>query len=161
MGTRRITGRHVLMGLLAFFGVVLLTNTVFIYLALDTFSGLSTEDAYRRGLEYNETLEARAEQRALGWSGLVSYEERDGAAGLLTAVLTDRTGMPLADLQVSGQVRRPTHEGHDLEVTLVQSGAGTYTSEIELPLRGQWDVRLVAVSPGGKRFEMERRIWLK
>ena len=161
MSARTLTGRHVLIGLLAFFGIVLLANTVFIYLALDTFTGLSTENAYQRGLQYNETLEDRAAQRALGWGGQVSYSESAEGAGVLTAVLKDRGGAPLSGLSVSGEVRRPTYEDHDREVILVRSGPGTYSTELELPLRGQWDVHLVAVSPGGERFEMERRIWLK
>ena len=125
MGARILTGRHVLFGLLAFFGFVLLANAVFIYLALDTFTGLTTDNAYQRGLQYNETLEARAAQRELGWSAQVTFAESGGEAGVLTVVLKDRAGAPLEDLRVSGEVRRPTHEGHDRAVTLARSGAGT------------------------------------
>ena len=43
---RRITGRMVLVGLLTFFGVVFAVNGVFVYFALDSWPGLTTEAAY-------------------------------------------------------------------------------------------------------------------
>ena len=55
---RELTGAHVLAGLFAFFGVMLAANGVFVYVATTTFSGLSTDDAYRKGLSYNETIRA-------------------------------------------------------------------------------------------------------
>lgn len=161
MSERRITGRHVLYGLLTFFGVILAANAVFIYLALDTFTGLSTENAYQRGVEYNKTLESRAEQRELGWRAAITFDETGGGAGVLRAALSNRAGMPIEDLRVTGQVRRPTHAGNDQELVLTRSGDGVYSAELTLPGRGQWDVYLVAESRDGTRFEMEQRLWLK
>ena len=161
MSARVITGRHVLYGVIAFFGTVFAANAVFIFLALDTFTGLSTEDPYQRGLAYNQTLEARAAQRALGWNAEVWFSQTNGGQGRLNVMLRDRAGQPLEDLSVMGQVRRPTNVGYDQDVILTRSGPGAYASEMNLPLLGQWDVRLTAQSRSGARFEMERRIWLK
>ncbi len=161
MAGRAITGRHVLFGLLAFFGIVLAANAIFIYLAVDSFTGLSTENAYQRGVAYNRTLEARAAQRELGWGAELAFVQESGGRGTLSVEMRDRAGRPLDDLRISGQILRPTHAGHDQEVVLARSGPGTYAAALDLPLRGQWNVRLVAEARGGKRFEMERRIWLK
>jgi len=161
MAARAITGRHVLWGLLGFFGFVLAANAVFIYLAVDTFTGLSTENAYQRGISYNQTLEARAAQRELGWGAELRFEQESGRRGTLSVEMRDRAGRPLDDLQVSGQVVRPTHAGYDRDVVLGRSGPGEYATTLELPLHGQWDVRLIAEARGGARFQMERRIWLK
>ena len=161
MAVRTLTGRHVLYGLLAFFGVVAAANAVFIYLAIDSFTGLSTDNPYQRGVAYNETLEARSAQRALGWRAEVAFEEASYGRGVLHATLRDRNGVPLEDLQVKGQVRRPTHSGYDQDVVLARAADGVYAVELALPLRGQWDVRLTAEARDGRRFEMERRLWLK
>ncbi len=158
---RTITGRHVLYGFVCFFGVILVANAIFIYLAVDTFTGLSTERPYQRGIAYNETLEARSAQRALGWRAKVSFDEARDGQGVLTVAMRDRAGAPLEDLRVAGQIRRPTHEGLDQDLTLVRSGIGAYSVELILPRRGQWDLRLTAESRDGARFEMEHRIWLK
>ena len=161
MRERRITGRHVLFALLAFFGVVITTNTVFVILALDSWTGVSTQDAYQRGLAYNEVLRAAATQRDLGWTGEVEFESLRDGRGRLEATFADRNGNPVEHLTVRGVVRRPTHEGHDREIALDRSGSGRYTADLTLPLRGQWDVRLHAQGRDGKRFVIEDRIWLK
>ena len=44
-----IEGRHVLIGLVAFFGVMLVANGIFVYYALETFAGGDTSDPYRKG----------------------------------------------------------------------------------------------------------------
>ncbi|MHA1599926.1 MAG: FixH family protein, partial [Alphaproteobacteria bacterium] len=49
-GTKVLTGRHVLIMVLAFFGLVIAANVIFVVLAWQSWSGLSTDDAYRRGL---------------------------------------------------------------------------------------------------------------
>ena len=161
MNPREITGRHVLYGLLAFFGAVIAANAVFIYLAVESFTGLSTDNPYQRGLEYNQTLAARQAQAALGWQGTIAYAEKADGAGRLAATLHTAGGLPLEDLRVTGQIRRPTHDGLDQDLVLTRSAAGTYATDITLPERGQWDVTLVAESRDGKRFEMVQRLWLK
>lgn len=161
MNPREITGRHVLYGLLGFFGAVIAANAVFIYLAVDSFTGLSTENAYQRGLDYNQTLDARQQQAVLGWRGTIDFVEDAEGRGRLIATLHTAGGLALEDLQVTGQVRRPTHEGLDQDLVLTRSGAGTYAANIALPERGQWDVTLIAESRDGKRFEMVQRLWLK
>ncbi|MFQ5774363.1 MAG: FixH family protein [Kiloniellaceae bacterium] len=158
---RTLTGRHVLIAVLAFFGVVIAANAVFVVLALDTWTGLSTENAYQRGLAYNETLRAAAAQRALGWRADLSVRATGAGRDRLEVAFTDRRGAPIESLAVTVRLRRPTHEGFDRDVALARAGPGRYAADLELPLRGQWDVRLSARSRYGKRFEFEDRIWLK
>ena len=62
-----IEGRHVLIGLVAFFGVMLVANGIFVYYALETFAGGDTSDPYRKGMHYNETLAEAARQDERGW----------------------------------------------------------------------------------------------
>lgn len=161
MRTRVITGRHVLVGALAFFAIVLAANAAFVVLALDSFTGLSVESPYERGLAYNETLRQAAAQRALGWTAKVAFDPLGGGRGRLEVALTDRGGRPIEDLRVSGEIRRPAHAGFDRPVTLERSAPGRYASDLELPLRGQWEVRLRAESRHGHGIRIEERIWLR
>jgi len=159
-GARTLSGRHVLTAVLAFFGVVIAVNGIFIVLALRSWSGLSTDDAYRRGLTYNETL-ARAEtQRALDWRAQAALQP--GASGMarLTVVFADRAGAPVEGLAISGELRRPARADLDRDVELVREGPGLYGADVNLPLSGQWDVRLRATSPNGAIFVLEERLWL-
>ena len=61
----RITGRMVFFGLVAFFGLIAAVNGVFMFYALDTFPGLTTEDSYKKGIVYNRTLDDAEARRRL------------------------------------------------------------------------------------------------
>lgn len=158
---KRLTGRHVLLMLLGFFGAVAAANAVFIYLAVSSFPGLETENAYARGLAYNETLRDAEAQRKLGWSVTLDHAATEGGGQRLTVSIRDRAGVPLADLAVAGVLRRPTHEGMDQSLDFRPLGAGRYAAEPSLPAAGQWDIRLSATARDGAFYLLERRLWLK
>ncbi len=158
---RKVTGRHVLIGVLIFFAVVLAANGAFVYLALDSWTGLSTRNAYQKGLRHNEILRAAQAQKALGWRAALEFEAGDARRGRLQATFRDERGDPVEYLTVTAAIRRPTHEGFDQDATLSRSGPGRYAVDLELPLAGQWDVRVSATSPHGARYEIEKRIWLR
>ncbi len=152
----RFTGRMALALFAAFFGVVFVVNGIFVYFATDTWRGLDTDDAYRKGLAWNDRL-ARAEvQRALGWRTELVL---DGARPALR--LADRAGVPLNGLDVTGVARRPVDEHADRPLKMVWQGDGLYRAAAELPERGQWDVRLEVARRDGPPFLIEQRLWLK
>lgn len=160
-GGRRLTGPKVLAWLLGFFGLVMAVNGVFVYLALDSFSGLSTEQAYQKGLSYNETLRAGRAQRALGWRARVESEWRGlDRPARIDVTLQDRDGAPLAGLSLSGNLRWPVKEGSDRALTFTDLGDGRYAGEAVLPYPGNWDLSLVAVRGDGAEMRIERRLWL-
>ena len=70
---REITGRTVLLSLVAFFGVVFAVNGVFFWFASDSWTGLSTEDAYRKGIAFNDQLARADAQKRLGWTAETDY----------------------------------------------------------------------------------------
>lgn len=160
-----IRGKHVLMMMLAFFGTVILVNLVFVYFALDSWTGITTENAYKEGLQYNETIAARDAQRDLGWQAEISLTVAADGSEQLAVTLRDQDGRPLPGLSVSGTLRRPTHEGYDQEVRLVEQTAGRYSVPLTLPLRGNWDLALSAspvdAHPDDPAFVMKTRLWLK
>ena len=55
---RELTGRAVLLILLAFFGVVIAVNLIMARYAVSTFAGVETESSYKAGLAF--TAEHRA-----------------------------------------------------------------------------------------------------
>lgn len=154
--SRRFTGRTALTLFLSFFGIVFAVNGVFVYVATESWRGIDTEDAYRRGLAYNETL-ARAEaQRALGWRTELSLE---GARLVLR--LADRVGEPLNGLEVTGVARRPVDAAADRPLVFEWVGDGVYRAGSELPAHGQWDARISVTRRDGPPYLIEQRLWLK
>jgi nitrogen fixation protein FixH len=161
MNGARLTGRQVLLAVLGFFAVVLVANGVFVYLAVDSWPGLDTENAYRRGLAYNRELEAASAQAALGWR--VSLEVRDaGARSVLVEVrIRDAAGAGVDGLDVSARLRRPTHEGLDTELALAGTGGGGYSDRAAVNGAGNWDLRVVAREAGEVRYVVDDRIWVQ
>ncbi len=158
-----IRGKHVLIAVLAMFSLVIAVNLVFVYLALDTFTGVTTENPYKEGLAYNQVLAARDAQRDLGWQGAVTYDREvaDDAPRQIAVSLSDRDGRPLAGLLLAGGLRRPTHAGVDQALVWRETAPGRYTAEVSLPELGNWDLTVSARDGDGPPFEMKARLWFK
>jgi nitrogen fixation protein FixH len=52
---------------LAFFLVVLSVNISYIYISQSTWRGISTQNSYQKGLQYNQVLQTAKKQKELGW----------------------------------------------------------------------------------------------
>ena len=90
---RTLTGRGVLFWLALFFGVVILTNAIFVTAAVKTFRGEDEQKPYLQGIAYNQTLARRAEQVELGWRAVIAAERSgDGAHARLTSPSAARAG---------------------------------------------------------------------
>ena len=153
----RITGRHVLGGFLAFFGLIFAANAVFVYFALSSWTGLETEKHYQEGLAYNRILAADDSQTALGWRARVEVENAAHGRVRIILHLQDKAGDPLDGAVVHSDLIRPTHEGYDLSAQLKPLGGGRYGAEFTLPLAGQWDVR-VAAHADDRRYLLQDRV---
>lgn len=152
----RKAGRRVLAYILAFFGVVIVANGIFIYAALKSWSGLETKDAYERGLAYNETLRAAEEQIAQGWTLDLSVEKASPGEGAVSALLRDASGVGIDGLAVTVRFVRPVAEGYDRTVALAPVGEGRYRADVALPMAGQWDARVLATGERGRLQAVKR-----
>lgn len=158
IGEKQWTGRTALCLFLAFFGVVFAANAAFIYLASVSWTGLATEDAYRKGVAYNQTIDRAAAQRALGWQTAVSLAPVDGGTHRLGLTLRDRADAPLNGRTVTATLRRP---GVDdvIETALQWRDSGYYASDLVLPYPGQWDVRIEVARDPDQPYLIETRLW--
>lgn len=158
--THEITGKHVLLGFVAFFGLIFVANAIFVFLALDSWTGLETRQHYNEGLAYNKILAADERQKSLGWRVNVTVEPISDGKARLVVSLQDESGQALSGIDVQSSFFRPTHEGHDFVVPLHAVGEGKYAADFDLPLAGQWDVR-VAAHRGKDRYLMQDRVVLR
>ena len=86
--TRRFTGRHMLVLMLAFFGTVVAVNLLMAMLATRTFGGTVVDNSYVASQSFNSWLEQGRAQRRLGWTAAVEL----GADRHVTAVLAAAEG---------------------------------------------------------------------
>jgi nitrogen fixation protein FixH len=152
--------------------IVVAVNGVLIAYAIGTFPGLTTEDAYRKGLAYNRTLAAADAQAARGWhleltmqpatpggGGTVEADAAGGRTAVLAARFTEAAGQPLTGLQVQAILERPVGVAGGLTVDLAAAGDGVYRVTLALPDAGQWQVRVLA-RRGDETFQESRRFLL-
>lgn len=152
---RPFTGRHLLYWLLGFFGVMLVANVIFVWLALDTFTGVASETAYQDGLAYNQRLEAAAAQKALGWSGQVTQEPQR-----VVLTLSDGEGQAVRGLDLEARFQRPTHDGQDRSRLMVEAAPGRYVAPLDLPAGGSWNLVISGAAADGTPFETRTRLWV-
>lgn len=132
------------------FLVVVAVNASMAYLATSTFSGISTDGAYQKGLKYNQNIAMARAQEALGWkvdTTVTPIADAQAVKAEIAVSYRDRDGKAVDGLTVTAHLVRPTAKGHDMEFTLVPRGDGAYGIVQTLPLNGVWDMDLVATGP--------------
>ena len=122
-----LTGRHVAIIFVAFFGTVIAVNLVMASLASATFGGLVVENSYVASQKYNGWLDAARKQDRLGWKIVPSI---DGRRHVLVSVSVDGA-------VVSGFARHPLGREPDVPLTFHQ-----FRSIQALP-PGRWAVHLL------------------
>lgn len=160
-GEFRITGRFVLVSLLAFFGVVFAVNGTMLALALSTNSGVVANEPYRKGLKYNERIAADEHQMELGWKSEIIV---DAKGKRIVATLTDRDGKPLQGMTATATVGLAVTDRDDLTAILVESVPGTYEAPLQVADAGNFIANLEVKDPKdssqGVVYRARRRLWL-
>lgn len=117
--SREFTGRHMLMIMLAFFGVIIAVNFVMARFAVTSWTGLVVENSYVASQQFNEKMIAVRAQNDLGW-----VPKLDIAAGKITFTLADRVGNPVKMTGGKATFQHPSFEAADWSAVLVSSGDG-------------------------------------
>ena len=156
--SRGLEGRHVLFALLGFFGIVFVVNATFLFKALSTYSGVVSNEPYRKGLAYNERIAADERQSQLGWRDEISVA-RDGA---ILVVLKDAERTPVGGLSITANVGRPTTAQFDRPTALVEGAPGIYAARAGALDEGAWIVAVEARQAGASEpvYRARKRIWL-
>jgi len=161
----KLTGKHVLFTLLGFFAVVIGVNVLFVVVALESWTGLTSPTSYQEGLRYNSVIQDAEAQRARGWSADLSVirddSKPDSVAVTVSARLTDREGAALPLETVTLSFRHPINETYDQTIELTRTGTGRYGGTAELPVPGNWDTRLTARTGDGTGFRQDGSLWIK
>lgn len=161
-------GRHMAMCLGAFFGVMLIANGFFLYFAISTFNGLTTDDAYRSGLNYNERVADEKYQKKLGWTSRIAI---DGANESLTIRMTGKSGTPIRGLAMEGLLMRPATNRFDIPLEIRERSHGIYEASLKGVEQGNWVISVQIHEHGPEQAElaakgpktiyrMKKRIWL-
>ena len=147
-----IRGWHVLVGVGAFFAVVIAVDVAFAVIAMRTFPGQVSVTPYEDGLLYNGRIARLEAQERLGWRAAAS-----AAPGEVVLQFRDREGRPLEGLSVTGRLERPATEAGRVDLRFAETRAGYYVAPTGR-IAGAWDLAAEARGPAGEAFAAERRL---
>lgn len=157
---RELKGWHVLVMILAFFGVTIGVNSIFVSYALSTFAGEDVKQPYQKGLEYNDKLASKQAQAALGWQATIAARREKNGESVFVVRLVNTENQPLSALDVDLQLRHPANAYLDRSLKLMPLGDGVYEARVADLKRGQWDVMASTQSSEKVAFQATRRVVL-
>jgi nitrogen fixation protein FixH len=157
---RELTGRTVLLCLVAFFAVVAAVNAVMMTAAVTTFSGVETKNAYQAGVTFAREEAAAEAQESRHWR--VNSSLLPQANGLTQVGLSaqDRAGQPLAGLEATVSLIHPNDRRLDRPVAMQASAPGHFRGTVT-PSPGQWDLVIELSRDGERLFRSKERIILR
>ncbi len=133
----KFTGTHMLLVMLAFFGTIIAVNLSLLFFSTNSWTGLVVKNSYVASQNFNKNIEAQEQMLARGWRGELNYK-----SGRFEFTLKEKDA-PLADLNVTGLLRRPVHENEDVVLNLTATGDGRYEG-FEVLKPGMWEVEVIA-----------------
>jgi nitrogen fixation protein FixH len=158
---KRLTGRTVLMCLIAFFGVVIGANLTMMKFAMDTLPGTEVDSAYRASLAFNSDIAAARAQEQRGWRVNAHVERKTDGVTLFAIEARDKNGAPLSGVDFTARLARPTDKRADRVVALDERGSGAFRGTAAGVDPGQWDLVIEAEGTGGRLFLSTTRVVLQ
>lgn len=145
-------------GWIAMIVVVLVVNSVMIFLAYATSPGLVRNDYYEGGREVERTIVSRLEEGP-GWTMNIDTpaDVRQDVSTRVRFVVVDKAGQPAAPDNVTYYAYRPSDAGLDFSLPMVKEAPGRYMAEVRFPLAGIWDT-LVAARYGSGEASLGLRV---
>jgi nitrogen fixation protein FixH len=155
----RVTGRMVLIGFIAFFGVVAGVNAIMIHAAISTFGGVETDSSYRAGLAFANEMATVEAQDARHWS-VTAKAALEGDVTVVEVTARDAAGRPMPNLAATAALVHPTDRRADHAVALAGAGAGLFRGTTAVAA-GQWDLVIELSRDGERLFRSKNRVWLR
>ena len=157
---RELTGRMVLVGLLAFFAVVVGANGMLVHKALSTFGGVETDSSYRAGQLFERDVAMARAQDAQHWRVEASVTPAADGSALLAIVAHDGTGLAVAGIDATATFERPTDRRLDRSVAVSEDAPGHFRGSAAIS-PGQWDLVIELTRQGERQFRSRNRIVLR
>ena len=156
---KKFTGKKALLWFVGFFLVVFAVNGIMVYIALGTWGGLETQDAYRKGLHFNDKIAAAEEQRQSGWDIKIGHTPQQQQGDRIDiAVRWPEQDLPPA--QVIARITRSVTDAYDQDVTLTRSEGNLFTGPVTLPEAGQWNLNILVIRPDGLTYQVKDKFFI-
>lgn len=145
------TGWHMFTIICMFFGTIITVNMILAFNAGSTWTGLVVKNTYVASQIFNEETEKLEQQRAMGWTSDLKYQDAQ-----LRLQLTDNKGALITGANVSAKIGNPVHETNDHMVSFTQIGE-FYVVENNLE-NGLWQIDLQVQTQDGLTWNKAVRL---
>lgn len=145
------TGRHMLVIMLAFFGVIVAVNVTMAWFARSSWTGFVVENSYVASQQFNTKMAETRAQNARGWTGRFSLEN-----GTVRFGISDAQGGAVVLEAVAITFRRPVDDREDHTIVLAKEGSGY--AGIDDIADGVWIVEIDADANLPSPYREARRI---
>ncbi len=173
-----------LKAIFSFFAVVLIVNSVFVYLAQtgmnsglakwflpepkskasvqSVFPGVVSHDFREKGNQFNTYQEQRLNQDSLGWVVKLGWQDAAlmGKSNTFKLKVTQKNGMPLRNAIITVKFLYPANLKYDQTHFLTESESGLYHVNMQLMQSGNWDV-IVNIKHADGQYELRSKTTLK
>jgi nitrogen fixation protein FixH len=155
-----LSGRTVLLSILAFFGVVITVNVTMMTLAVETLPGTDVDNPYSAGLAYNKEISAARAQAARGWHVVAHAERQADGKGTIRVEARDDVGAPVTGIAFFARLAHPIDRRADHTVSLSEGERGIYRGTAENVAAGQWELIIEGESGSEQMFRSRNRLVL-
>lgn len=156
-----LTGRRVLVYLLAFFAVVFAANGAMMMLAVDTLPGVEVDSAYRASLAFNSEILRAQEQAARNWHVAAHVERSEDGYARLRLEARDAQSLRLGGVAFSARLARPTDQREDRVFRITEPEAGVYRGDAQNVGPGQWELIIEGMRGTERVFLSRNRLVLQ
>jgi nitrogen fixation protein FixH len=145
------TGRHMLLAIVGFFGVIIAVNVTMAVVSSVSWTGLVVQNSYVASQQFEQKRLAHVAQQQAGWRASLDYIE-----GVALLRVVDAGGFAIELGQPVLQINRPVGGHDDQKVALSRRPDGIYAGPLTLG-PGIWEARVsIADTPLGP-FELHER----
>jgi nitrogen fixation protein FixH len=156
---RPITGRFVLLCILAFFGVVVAVNLTMVRFALTSFGGVETRNAYQAGLQFSHEIAEARVQKSRQFQIDVKIGQSDGLSTIELAARNEK-GLPVSGAELIVTVGHPADRRQDGVIAAHEISPGIYRGK-GIVQHGQRDLVIELFRDGQRIFRSKNRVLIQ
>ena len=131
--------------------IILIPNAILVYLATTDPSFAVEEDYYRKALAWDETMDQRRRNEALGWTVEVAFAPGDPGRVEVRADISDRDGRAVDGATVDVATFHNARAARILTATMIPGDDGGYVASLPMRRPGLWELRFEIIR-GDARF---------
>lgn len=157
---RELTGRMVLLYLVAFFFVVFAVNGIMVRAAIFTFGGTERTGSYQAGLNFGQEVAAAQRQDALHWQVAGQLSRDSQGLAVIDVTARDDRGTALNGLTARARLAHPADSRLDQDIALSSLGGGQFRGTGGAA-RGQWELIVDLYRGEARLFRSRSRVTLR